>query len=354
MSLSILTREDHLVIHTKIHGADREFQCEQPGCSKAFYTKSKLLRHLKSHSYIVSTPLGLTTAAATSTVSSSSDAQSDDLSLWSDGKGRQSRRSSLSAEALQRVAGQLEKEKPHMCTWEGCTQRFSQRKKLRAHICVAHEGRKPYPYALRYCCGIPGCGKFFSKWSMLQKHTKECHKSMPCAACGKMILKRNLNAHMKIHDASRLERTLATHLQKAHDTSSDSPPTFTCEYEGCGMGFQYKHVLKRHIDRVHEKPKQRKKVSDEVDFEDVLDDMFGFAEADISIRTPFACPIPGCERRFTSERLMKRHLQGQEHRSGKVTGADIVQSLEDDENQAIRDMIDMHLGRNSGSNSTTS
>lgn len=56
---------------------------------------------------------------------------------------------------------------------------------------------------LRYGCGIEGCNSYFAKWSQLQKHNKDTHKSIPCTLCDKNVLKRNMAAHLKTHDDSR-------------------------------------------------------------------------------------------------------------------------------------------------------
>ncbi|KAF8940958.1 hypothetical protein BGZ58_003690 [Dissophora ornata] len=242
--------------------------------------------------------------------------------------------------------------KPYPCTHEGCDKSFQTPSKLRKHQLVHSD-------ALRYGCGYPGCETYYSKWSLLQKHAKACHKSMACSVCGKMVLRNNMNAHIKIHDSTRpvvpctydectkvfsTERTLATHIETVH-LKSPSAPKFKCDRDGCDKGFGFKHVLERHVRQVHLTPNYpRKKRSDAIESSGVLDDMLGFTEEDAEVKMPFACPVSDCERRFISERMMKRHLNGKEHRTGDVTGADAIKSMEDAENWAIRDMIEMHLG----------
>lgn len=73
---------------------------------------------------------------------------------------------------------------------------------------------------------------------------------------------------------------------------------------------------------------------------------------------PFACQVPGsdCNRRFTTEALLKRHLKSRVHSTGEVTGLAVLRAMEQDENRAIQDMIALHLdtgnsGRNSSCNS---
>ncbi|KAG0380895.1 hypothetical protein BGX24_003369 [Mortierella sp. AD032] len=297
-----------------------------------------------------------------------------------------SRRMSVSSEAGDRLAEEIMLLRPYACTWEGCTKRFAKHQKLKAHVCMVHEGRKPYPctadgcdrsfqtpsklrkHALshseskRYACAYPGCGEYFTKWSLLQKHTKINHKTTQCGTCGKDVLKRNLSAHTKIHDISRsevpctvegcqkvfsTERTLATHIKVSHPDDS-GPPQFKCEYKDCGQSFSFKHVLERHIRNTHTNPKAtRKQRSDALEL-DAIDILAGFDDEDEMIKMPFACQVPGCNRRYTTEALLKRHLKSRAHRnekggSGKVVGLAVLQAMEQEENLAIQDMIALHL-----------
>ncbi|KAG0280863.1 hypothetical protein BGZ95_008290 [Linnemannia exigua] len=293
---------------------------------------------------------------------------------------------SVSSEAGDRLAEEIMLLRPYPCTWKGCTKRFKKHQKLKAHICMVHEGRKPYPctadgcdksfqtpsklrkHALshseskRYACAYHGCGEYFTKWSLLQKHTKIDHKTTQCETCGKGVLKRNLNAHMKIHNISRpevpctlegcqkvfsTERTLAAHMKVSHPDAS-GPPQFRCEYKDCGQSFTFKHVLERHIRNIHANPKAtRKRRSDALEF-DAIDTLTGFNDEDEMKKMPFACRVPGCNRRFTTEVLLKRHLKSRAHRkekdnSGKLTGLAVLQAMEQEENRAIQDMIALHL-----------
>ncbi|KAF9952302.1 hypothetical protein BGZ65_005368, partial [Modicella reniformis] len=362
-----VTRKDHLAVHISGHGSTRDFKCIQSGCTRAFYTKDKLVRHLKSHDGIIPSP------------SSHSSAMSDDYrtpGMLDDEKGRLS----LDPETIQRIADVVAKEKVFACTWDGCYKRFKKHKKLKAHICMDHEGRKPYPCthegcvmsfqtpsklrnhqlghsdALRYRCGAPGCDIGFTKWSLLQKHNKTCHKTIPCSTCGKMTLKRNMNAHIKIHDTSRpvlackregctkvfsTDWTLGTHIKTIHEKSTEEPK-FKCEYEGCGKGFAFKHVLERHVARIHVNPVPRKKREDAIE-SGIIDDLVGFTEEAAMVKLPYACTISGCERRYRSENMLRRHLNSRAHRTGNMTGLDVIQSMNEFENQAIRDMIIMNL-----------
>ncbi|KAF9202857.1 hypothetical protein BGZ49_007012 [Haplosporangium sp. Z 27] len=288
---------------------------------------------------------------------------------------------------FKKVAEEIIKEKPYACTWEGCIKRFKKHQKLKAHICMVHKGVKPYPCdsegcgksfqtpsklrkhqlvhsdSKRYACGDPGCDIFFSKWSLLQKHNKLFHKSAPCSICGKVVLKSNLKSHIKIHDNNRpvvpctyegctkmysTERTLATHVKTVHEKAPDAPK-FKCEYEGCGMGFEFKHVLEKHVQRKHVNPQPRKKRSDAIE-STILDDLFGFTENEAIEKLPFACSFPDCEQRYSKERHLRKHLKSSAHQSSKLTGTDFLRSMDEIENQTIRNMIELNIEAHTNGN----
>ncbi|KAF9906292.1 hypothetical protein EC991_000780 [Linnemannia zychae] len=402
-------REAHFAIHYKSqHGGSRDFVCPQPGCTSAFHSQDKLARHFKTHSEfadpllataaitLLSAPPSPTPSQRHNRTRSNSvagsfvnmDFSGDDSDGTYDTASQQqeprSRRMSVSSEAGDRLAEEIMLIRPYACTWEGCTKRFTKHQKLKAHVCMVHEGRKPYPCtvdgcdksfqtpsklrkhsmshseAKRYACAYPGCGEYFSKWSLLQKHTTVSHKTTQCETCGKNILKRNLTPHMKIHDAFRPEvpcpvegcqkvfstqRTLTTHIKVSHPDDL-GPPQFKCDYKDCGQAFSFKHVLERHIRNIHTNPKtSRKRRGDALDF-DVIDELAGFDNEDEITKMPFACQVPGCNRRYTTEFLLRRHLKSRAHKSkkdSKVTGLSVLQAMDQVENQAIRDMIALHL-----------
>ncbi|KAG0021292.1 hypothetical protein BGZ81_009014 [Podila clonocystis] len=219
--------------------------------------------------------------------------------------------------------------------------------------------------ALRYGCGIEDCNSYFSKWSQLQKHNKDAHKTIPCTLCDKKVLKRNMDAHLKTHDDSRpqvhckhdgcskvfsTERTLAAHIKSAH-TDKD-PQELVCDYDGCGMAFHYKHVLQRHVQTIHiDPPKPRKRRKDALPQLSLVDEILGLSPTELERVMPFACPLQGCDRRFNSQRLLRRHLKSKVHAAdgiedveGVVTAATPVLSQEAIENQAICDLIELNLG----------
>ncbi|KAF9958874.1 hypothetical protein BGZ72_010768 [Mortierella alpina] len=285
------------------------------------------------------TTVSPTSRAMEHSVNFKQDSSSEDDDERIHNQRSQSRQSSIGPETIRRIAEEITKEKPYACTWEGCVKRFTKHQKLKAHVCMVHEGRKPYP------CTHEGCAMSFQTPSKLRKHHL-VHS----------VLNKTLRAHMKMHDASRPQvtctaegctkvfstgRTLAAHVKLAHQ-SPECAPNFKCEYTGCGKAFSYKHVLERHRKRIHEASTPRKKRRDAIEGT-FMDSIVGFTAGDTEAKLPFACMVPGCTRRYTTEKLLQRHLQSQVHEVGDVTGMDVLHSMAEAENQSIRDMIHLHI-----------
>ncbi|GFS86936.1 transcriptional activator GLI3 [Nephila pilipes] len=67
-------------------------------------------------------------------------------------------------------------EKPHKCTFEGCTKAYSRLENLKTHL-RSHTGEKPYT------CEFPGCTKAFSNASDRAKHQNRTHSNAKPYAC---------------------------------------------------------------------------------------------------------------------------------------------------------------------------
>lgn len=139
------------------------FKCQQPGCTAAFYTHDKLLRHLRSHNSIVVPSASLARRRSSNAVPSTviafvaTSGQDDDSDLTS-------LEQPVDVETLMRIAEEIETAKPYACSWAGCTERFSKHRQLKSHTCLVHMGTKPNP------CTHEGCDKSFSTPSKLRKH----------------------------------------------------------------------------------------------------------------------------------------------------------------------------------------
>ncbi|KAG0225600.1 hypothetical protein BGW41_004611, partial [Actinomortierella wolfii] len=312
---SAFRRSTNLAVHLRSHSNQRDAICPVVGCGKAFNSNHKLKRHLRSHETIeLSADIACT----------------------------------LSAEQIQETIQQSCEEKPLTCHWEGCNRRFAKRQQLNAHVSMDHRGTKPYvcdhegcakdfmtPSKLRkhqlthsetrrYECGYLDCNQVFNKWSILQKHVTEVHKKIPCPICAQPFLRKNMGTHIQTHSSVQARypcpyedctKSFSSnpnrkkHIQTAHEKSK----AFKCVFEGCGKIFQWKHVLQKHTHTIHLSPlKKRKKRSDAIVLTEI-EELIGPTEERYRELRPIACAVSTCQQRFSTWKLMERHLLSKAH-----------------------------------------
>lgn len=104
-----------------------------------------------------------------------------------------------------------------------------------------------------------------------------------------------------------LPATLDTAPDTAPDTARAAPRRYTCLYPGCAKAFRRHEHLKNHIRAIHQGKK---------DFRcPVCAKAFATPSAlGVHMRVhnderPFACPHPGCDRRFRQKMHMDRHVR---------------------------------------------
>ncbi|CAD5122679.1 DgyrCDS11089 [Dimorphilus gyrociliatus] len=114
-------------------------------------------------------------------------------------------------------------EKPHKCTFEGCTKAYSRLENLKTHL-RSHTGEKPY------MCEFPGCTKAFSNASDRAKHQNRTHsnaKPYVCKAqgCNKRYTDpSSLRKHVKtVHGAEFYAQKRHKGLPSTGGADADSP-----------------------------------------------------------------------------------------------------------------------------------
>ncbi|THH12074.1 hypothetical protein EW145_g244 [Phellinidium pouzarii] len=217
----------HLKRHEEMHAGEKTFKCPEDGCPESFAKQYQLRSHTVTSHY----PPGT---------------------------------------------------KPYLCEYSECTKSFSTNQKFKAHVKI-HEER-------RYVCSHSSCSEkeaqvYFSTWSALQTHSRLEHPAKcPYQSCnGKTFSQqKGLRAHLKIHEQREVELVLAGTVRddggEADDEHEDRPikrrrggevgrdwkcteegctkdfksrRDFVCSIDECGASFGYKHLLRRHVARLH-------------------------------------------------------------------------------------------------------
>ncbi|EIW78739.1 hypothetical protein CONPUDRAFT_60762 [Coniophora puteana RWD-64-598 SS2] len=244
----------HLRVHESTHSGTKIYACLEPGCDEAFSKHHQL----RSHVCDVHAPPGT---------------------------------------------------KPYQCDHPSCSKSFSTNQKLRSHLKM-HDDR-------RYTCSHPSClppsgssPAHYPTWTALQSHIRTNHPptcTHPSCDGRTFASGQNLRAHMKLHEQRDLEslidqvdsdvdgqttrprkrrrggelgrdwicdivgcgkdfkskKALTTH----HNVTHLGRRTHVCPHAHCASKFGYKHLLERHLARIH-----CSSALDETSSEDVSDD----------------------------------------------------------------------------------
>jgi general transcription factor IIIA len=179
---------------------------------------------------------------------------------------------------IQRVHATKEEEaKPHVCTVDGCTRRYSTRQHLNRHI-KTHTVEQPF------ACTVDGCTERFAKHTQLLKHTAAHSGQLPyvCTECPKSFptpskLKQHQLVHSGVqryacgHDCdARFDKwsLLQHHLKTAH--------RLACK--ACDQTFKHYNAIYQHIRTAHSQLEH------------------------------VACPFYGCTSVYTDIKNLKAHM----------------------------------------------
>jgi len=173
------------------------------------------------------------------------------------------------------------------CLHPGCKKTYNWKRNMLQHLNEKHVNHVSIPCSAN-------CGKFFSSKSLMHKHMKYMHYNNE--KLESLIKKKKLefdkyysnvdfnNTNPMVTDSSKIvsiwdtfdekvqenlpfdpcksnknykcpkcdiiltrKSNLSIHLLRFHS----QPRSYPCEYTNCDKSFDYKHVLKRHVDKIH-------------------------------------------------------------------------------------------------------
>lgn len=212
--------------HRRSHTNERPFKCDKLNCGKSFLRKSHLQAHLVSHEAQSSKPFHCSIC----------------------GKGVNTQ------QHLKRH--EITHTRSFQCEYKDCNESFYKHQSLRHHVMSVHEKKltckscnktfsRPYRLAQHtikyhsdsptYQCDHHGCFHNFKTWSALQLHLKTEHPKVKCKVCGKGCVGKNgLKSHMLSHDNDKMVKL------------------WNCKY--CDVGrFSKKNDLIEHYNTFHDK-----------------------------------------------------------------------------------------------------
>uniref|UniRef100_A0A8D0HP66 C2H2-type domain-containing protein n=1 Tax=Sphenodon punctatus TaxID=8508 RepID=A0A8D0HP66_SPHPU len=269
--------------------AARPFGCPVPGCAWAFATAYKLRRHLHSHDkqrpFACSAPGCTKRFTTVYNLRAHGRAHEQEAAHKCEACGQ--RFPSAARLGAHQRRSHLEPDRPYRCEFPGCERTFITVSALFSHNRVHFREQE------QFCCSFPGCSKQYDKACRLKihmrSHTGERPFTCDFEGCGWSFTSMSkLLRHKRKHEDDRRftcpvegcgkSFTRAEHL-KGHSITHLGTKPFECPAEGCCAKFSARSSL-----YIHSKKHQ------DVD----------------SVKT--CCPVPSCNKLFTSKHSMKTHM----------------------------------------------
>lgn len=216
----------HLRAHTTWHNGAKKFTCSEPGCGEAFMKH----HHLRTHMCTVHAPPGT---------------------------------------------------KPFQCTHQGCTKSFDTKQHLHTHSKV-HDDKR-YTCVHQNCLAVPGQSPtYYPTWTSLQHHIRTAHPPTcvhPSCNGKTFSTQKGLRAHEKLHLEWDAEAQLeANEPPRKRRRGGELGRDWKCDVEHCGKDFKSKKALTTHHNVAH------------------------------LCRRDHVCPHDDCKRTFGYKHLLQRHL----------------------------------------------
>lgn len=350
--------------HVRSHTNERPYKCTEPGCEKSFLRKSHLQAHAISHEGDEDKPFQCVIC----------------------GKGVNTQ------QHLKRH--EITHTKSFICLFEGCTEAFYKHQSLRHHILSVHENKlschkcnksfsRPYRLAQHnikyhsdspaYQCDHQGCFGNFKTWSALQLHIKTEHPKLKCSVCGKgCVGKKGLKSHMNIHDEEKMVKLwncnycnigqfvkkadLIDHYNIYHDRNLPDDLLSTNEREKLNKQLNENDTTLNSWNNLENLPNGFVQISSDEDedgneFHDKSNGLHASQRSINSLNTTLdsgkasivslilnnflkrkiSCPKKNCDRMFSRDYDLKRHLQWHESHLQKIES--FLESLEGEENE---------------------
>ncbi|KAF2476229.1 uncharacterized protein BDR25DRAFT_252102, partial [Lindgomyces ingoldianus] len=189
----------------------------------------------------------------------------------------------------------------HPPTCQHCGKKCTTEHGLRAHIDVAHE--TPEGGLYQYPCPKPGCNRSFNRRGNLKVHIKCVHDNLRNWICGSFDASTSNVPEVQAWDgknscdfATTCKSTLEQHIRTQHLNSQNRKNTRRAAKEA-----KKKNMESRKATRTKKQ-----------EFDESMLGLLtgvGYDEG-----RPVACFVSDCNRRFTMDRDLRRHLRGVDHK----------------------------------------
>lgn len=207
--------------------------------------------------------------------------------------------------------------KPFQCTHQGCTKSFDTKQHLHTHSKV-HDDKR-YTCVHQNCLASPGQSPtYYPTWSSLQHHIRTTHPPT-CAhpTCnGKTFsTQKGLRAHEKLHVEWDAEAQLeANEPPRKRRRGGELGRDWKCDVEHCGKDFKSKNALTTHHNVTH------------------------------LCRRDHVCPHDNCKRTFGYKHLLQRHLAKVHATSDEESLSEREESSSSSEEETVEFDVDVLTG----------